>query len=588
MDSTARFLAAFESRARVVRRRRALRAALSGAALGLALGVALAFAFWALRLGEFRPWSALLALAGASAGLLLSRQRAFTDAEIALYLDACLSSREAITSALAMAKLEGDIPAREEVLRRGLLALESGDPELAKPRWLSRLHYPLPLLAVAIGYLAWIPLPEVAPSPLPPGSSLLRLTTVEGLDEIEALGRFDAHDPAEKARLEELAEEAKRLREKLGEGIERRAAQAEIAKLRDAISAEKLSLGDGDRRAGFEAAIGRLAQEGPLKDAAKALGDRDLQGFDEALEKLANQREKRDRRAAERALEEAEELARKAGASDVAQALADAKERMKRQEARAEMMRELAEALGDSVKGELDDFDASEDPESAERLAEALGRALEQLSGEERQRLSERLSRELADETLAPSTQEGLREYAKQLSSPEGARALADELRRLANEDPLSEGARKQQALEDAEQGAAQAEGQISGRPLPLPMAGNGSAAAPGQGSHQGSGDGSKGAPSGGSGEDGSRGEHAGRTDAIDGESLPSRATGRIDKNMPMPGVAMGRAPGRPGETAKVLGTGALPSVGPKEISGVERSEVPEEYREQVGRYFQP
>ena len=53
-------------------------------------------------------------------------------------------------------------------------------------------------------------------------------------------------------------------------------------------------------------------------------------------------------------------------------------------------------------------------------------------------------------------------------------------------------------------------------------------------------------------------------------------------------GGTLGRAPSRPGETANQAGTGALGQAGPSELGGVEGSEVPEEYREQVGRYFQP
>ena len=55
-----------------------------------------------------------------------------------------------------------------------------------------------------------------------------------------------------------------------------------------------------------------------------------------------------------------------------------------------------------------------------------------------------------------------------------------------------------------------------------------------------------------------------------------------------MPGVATGRTAGRAGDTANIRGSGALGDVGPSELGGVERSDVPEEYREQVGRYFSP
>jgi hypothetical protein len=55
-----------------------------------------------------------------------------------------------------------------------------------------------------------------------------------------------------------------------------------------------------------------------------------------------------------------------------------------------------------------------------------------------------------------------------------------------------------------------------------------------------------------------------------------------------MPGTTTGWTPGKAGATANAQGTGALGSVGPGEIDGVDPSEVPEEYREQVRQYFQP
>ena len=46
--------------------------------------------------------------------------------------------------------------------------------------------------------------------------------------------------------------------------------------------------------------------------------------------------------------------------------------------------------------------------------------------------------------------------------------------------------------------------------------------------------------------------------------------------------------PGKSGGTANTRGTGDLRSVGPTEVDGVERSDVPQEYREHVRQYFQP
>src|SRR5690606_647993 len=129
------------------------------------------------------------------------------------------------------------------------------------------------------------------------------------------------------------------------------------------------------------------------------------------------------------------------------------------------------------------------------------------------------------------------------------------------------------------------------GRPVPLPVPGQPS---PGPGPSAGAdpGQGSSGTPStqpgGGHGEDSGQGSHVGSTQPIPADELRARAQGLLDQRVPMAGVATGRGAGRTGETANVQGTGVLREVGPSEVSAIERAEVPEEYREQVGRYFQP
>ena len=55
-----------------------------------------------------------------------------------------------------------------------------------------------------------------------------------------------------------------------------------------------------------------------------------------------------------------------------------------------------------------------------------------------------------------------------------------------------------------------------------------------------------------------------------------------------MPGTITTYTTGKAGGTANARGTGDLRVVGPREIDGVEHSDVPEEYREQVRQYFQP
>ena len=69
-----------------------------------------------------------------------------------------------------------------------------------------------------------------------------------GLERVVQLADIDARDAAQRDRLKKLADDAKKLREKLRNGVERRDAQAELGRLREAITAERLSLGEGDQR----------------------------------------------------------------------------------------------------------------------------------------------------------------------------------------------------------------------------------------------------------------------------------------------------------------------------------------------------
>lgn len=613
-----RFRAAFERWARLVRTRQALRRALTGSAIGLAVGAAGAGALWKARLGAYRPWSAAAGLVGAGVGLALARRRAWTDGHVALYLDGCLDTRETIATAaeLDVDDANGaDESARVVVIARAADALEKGDAKKIRPAVLETMHVAIPLAGAALAYLAWIPVPPPPTKPVPPGTERVQLAEVLGLEKVAELAKISPRDDEQKKRLDQIVDDARKLREKLRTGMEKREAQAEIAKLRDEIAAEKLSLGDGEHRAGFEAAVGRLSQQAATKGAAKALGDRDLKGFDEELEKLADQREKHDREEAHKALEEAEALAEKGGAKDVAKMLAKERELMKKREGRAEKLRELAEALGndlpDDAKKDLDDWESAPSDRSAEKLADSLGKALEKLTPEERKRLAENLKKQMqpgdASGAVPPSMR---RQLAEQLATPEGQKELEEQLKRLANEGLEGDEAERQKALEDAERGGADAEGQIGGRPtmpMPMPMAGNGAPGPSGNGNGSGNGKGDqqgngasangKGpggdasgshSPGGGHSEDTGHGDHAGHTDPVGGDGVTARAHGRIDHGVAMPGVAMGRAPGRPGETANIRGTGALGQVGPDEVGGVERSDVPEEYREQVGRYFHP
>ena len=76
--------------------------------------------------------------------------------------------------------------------------------------------------------------------------------------------------------------------------------------------------------------------------------------------------------------------------------------------------------------------------------------------------------------------------------------------------------------------------------------------------------------------------------DAIDAQTMKSRAKGPINKSNAMPGAVTTTSAGKAGGTANTRGTGDLRIVGPSEVDGVDRSDVPEEYRDHVRQYFQP
>ena len=147
-----------------------------------------------------------------------------------------------------------------------------------------------------------------------------------------------------------------------------------------------------------------------------------------------------------------------------------------------------------------------------------------------------------------------------------------------------SDEAERQKALDGAQEGAGEAEGDVGGTPMPIPVAGG----KDGKGGAGKDGKDGKGPGQSGHSDGGGPGDHKGQTGVIEGGDLRAHANAKINKGKPMPGMVMGRSAGRAGDTANIAGEGGIGNAGPGEIGGIERSDVPEEYREQVGRYFQP
>lgn len=596
------FRPAFDGHARRFRARLALRGALVGAALGLGVGALVGAAAWATRHGELRPFGALGAALGAGAGALVARRRSPNDEAIALFLDARLGSKEVVTTALGLHASEGGT-ARDVILDDAARVLVEAPPERVRPRLFVRLHLTGPVAAAALVGITLAPLPSApAATPPEPGAELVRVAEPRGLEPVIALAAAKARDEAERERLRALAKEAETLRDKLREGMEKREAQAALAQLRDAVLEEKLALSPGDDREGLEAALSAMAKADDLREAQKALGDRDMKAFDDAMQELANRLERADRERARQILEEAAEAARRAGAEGLARALGKQAEQLGQRGAESEALRELAKALGEGLSPEareaLRELQSTGDPKAAAALSEALEKALAGLDAEQRKRLAEALKKQA--EGAAQGDQGGadpkaLEEMARQLGTEAGQKALEEMLRRLAEAPPPSDEAERQRALGEAERGLGETESQL-GPPLPLASPGSGQSASgngpgSGNGNGNGSGSGSGDAPgpgAGGPSRGGGPGSHGGQTAPVDGDGIRAHAASPLRPGAPMPGTVAGRTTGQAGETARVRGTGALGEVGPTQVDAVDKSDVPRDYREQVGRYFEP
>lgn len=614
-----KFREVFARWARRVRRRLALGVIVSGAAAGLVVGAGAAAVAWKMRQGPLRPWTAAAGLLGAAAGAVVARRRRLGDTEVALFLDGKLRSNEAVSTAVELGKPPKQADAKKAsaardsdpsenpgyvvVLSQATGALEKATPKQVRTRVLKVWHAAVPVAAGAIAYLSWIPLPPAPPGPPPaPGSEQVKIAEVAGLEKVIALAELNARDEAQRERLKKLAEDARKLQQKLKEGVEKREAQADLAKLKDGLVAERLSLGQGEERQGLESALGKMAENPDLKDAAKALGDRDLTSFDEEMAKLANKLEKQDRERAKKTLEEAAEAAKKAGAANTAKSLKDQADKLGKKGAQGDALKELAKELGDSLpddaKEALRDMEKSGSSKSQQKLADKLDEALKKLTPEERKRVAEKLKKQASkmspDQMGEGPSKEEMEDMAKKLETEEGMKELEDQLKDMAKEDPSGD-AQREQGLEDAEKGLGEAENQLG---VPMPMdAGpgkdgkgdKGKDGKDGKGGKDGKdGKDGKGDKGGGGGDGGGPGDHKGQTGVVDGPGVKARADAKVNRGRPMPGVTLGRTQGRPGETANVKGTGALGDAAASEVGGVDRSVVPEEYREQLGRYFQP
>lgn len=533
---------------------------MSGIAIGLVAAVPLAALAWWLGADLARPVVALASVVcGAAAGILVQRRRALSDEEIALYLDRKLDSAEVISTAFA---IRDEDVAAAVVVSRATAILETAEPSRTRPRLLRRLHGfgPAGLAAVVALSLLALPSAPVPASPAP-GEDLVVIEDVSALDRaVAALEATKGRDPAEDERLAALAERARALRERLGKGMERREALSELSEIGDALAAESMTLGDGERRRGLEAALAAL-DAAQLKSEKRALAERDMGALESALDRSARSRDSTSRDNAKRGLTEAADAARTEGAEDVARALEDQRRRFDATEKKAERLREIARKLGDHLsddaKKALERFEAKGDADAQKELAQALEASLSGMSEEE----IEQLAKELEDLARAtPPSSEA--ERARQL---EAAQEAVSEMRAGAGEGAPSAADRPGSSSDDplAQEGGSATAGSAAG-----------SSAAGAQGSP---------------GAGGSSNKKPGTpTPGTSASSDRVRASAKLLAGETLPGDRTTLGPGRSGDTANVRGAGALGDAAAEEIGAVTQTDVPEEYREQVGRYFRP
>jgi hypothetical protein len=562
-----RFSDLFATRARRVRAALAARFVLHGATAGAAATALAALALAALG----RPIFAAFALLGAgiAAAAAVAMRRRWSDSDVALFLDARLGSNEAITTAVGS---DGDGDVATHVAAMAVRALSPSSARTVRPRILFPAHALLPLaLGVAMLAPRFVPPPAVV-APRPKASQHVRVQ-LEELKQIDDLKTLAARTADERARREALAERAKALADRVAKGVDRRDALDALAKLRESVNAERAALRTS--AAGREAAARALSQHPETEAAADALRRADVVAFDREMERIARSLEQRSRRAAVAGLSRAREAALAQKDGELAEILDEQRRLLKRREEPSQALRELSRLLGNALPQDRGRALSRLDRQSgtnANSLAEALASAVEGLTKAERERLAEALARQAAGaQSESVLSKNDLERLAKALATPAGIEALRRELKALGDT-PASDASLRERALAAIDLAIAGAESRVA----------NAGPASTGPGEGRGPSE-----ANGAKDEGGGPGTHGGETPPLAVSSFPARAQGA-----PLGGIPIGQVPGvspaQPVAVQPLPRREALEAARPRELGAVERSNVPREYREQVGRYFAP
>jgi hypothetical protein len=553
---------------------------------------------------DLRPLAMVVIPFGALISAWFARRRRWSDEWIALYIDRNVEgSDDSVTTYVTSAAGADALPALAVVADRARVTLERAQSEALRPVVFGRRHLHTVLAAlVVILTIGAPPRPQPALAE-PPIAAAISTLSVASLERVGKVGDLPARDPEQKKRLEDIAKEAKRLREDMERGISSKEALDRLARLRDAVVSERMSAGSASEQSGVESAARTLAERGNTQRAGSTLADHEMQAFDDELEKLANSREEHDREIARQSLQSARETAAANGAGNAAKSLGQAEANFGKREERASLLRELAKGM-DSVSPldggrRADSLDRFKNDRAAQELAEAMEKELAAMTPEERERLARNLAA-LAQGEKGDARADA-KDLADSLNSDAGKEDLRKRLRQLAEQDLELSDAARERGLRGAEKELAQAEGQ-GAAPVPSPQSGSSGAqgmpGAQGQaGQSQGPNatNGSSGGKAGGDspgGTPGPGGSGAGAHDApkngpLATDTMTSKAHGDLRGARLIPGTTT-LGPGMPGGKSTVVSEGDLRAAAPGQLRGVLQSDVPEDYREQVRQYFEP
>lgn len=373
----------------------------------------------------------------------------------------------------------------------------------------------------------------------------------------DALREVATRDPDRADALRRLAGDADALARTLDVGAPPDAALEALDALTQQADPMLAWAADEAHRRAAEAALAEL-DDPSLRDA---LARGDLARLDEAVRALADSREASARQAAEASLRRAAQAARQQGRGDLADALDDEADLLHRRGASSELARAVAQSLAGTPGAQrvADHLARNEDRALSQALDAAMREVDRGLTPDERRRLAQALAR------MASQADPGSRaelDRAARAATPEEMRAamqqMVDALRRGALDHTRA-----------GRTGAGDARGQLARLRLAMQPGG-----APGAG------------PSSGQRDPGHV-DTVGHTQAIARQGFVAPVQAAQDPARPGVPVSSERfdtTGARASEPSEVR----LREAAPAALQGIERTAVPEPYRDQLREYFAP